>query len=112
MTDAAAKRSRDQFFVILAGIAGYSLILIAIVIGTFFAVKNAFERKDAEVAKAVEGAGPVEEAIAMEEEAPPQEEPAEEVHEDVGQDETIYEETDSLKIAKAFRKAGRSLKSE
>ena len=29
-----------------------------------------------------------------------------------GQDEVIYEETDSLKIAKAFRKAGRSLKNE
>lgn len=29
-----------------------------------------------------------------------------------GQDEVIYEETDSLKIAKAFRKAGRSLQNE
>lgn len=29
-----------------------------------------------------------------------------------GQDETIYEETDSLKIARAFRKAGRSLRNE
>ena len=29
-----------------------------------------------------------------------------------GQDETIYEETDSLKIARAFRKAGRSLHNE
>ena len=29
-----------------------------------------------------------------------------------GQDEAIYEETDSLKIARAFRKAGRSLHSE
>ena len=29
-----------------------------------------------------------------------------------GQDELVYEETDSLKIAKAFRKAGRSLRSE
>ena len=29
-----------------------------------------------------------------------------------GQDEEIYEETDSLKIARAFRKAGRSLHNE
>ena len=29
-----------------------------------------------------------------------------------GQDEAIYEETDSLKIARAFRKAGRSLRNE
>ena len=29
-----------------------------------------------------------------------------------GQDEKIYEETDSLKIARAFRKAGRSLHNE
>ena len=29
-----------------------------------------------------------------------------------GQDETIYEETDSLKIARAFRKAGRSVHNE
>ena len=29
-----------------------------------------------------------------------------------GQDEVIYEETDSLKIAKAFRKAERSLQNE
>ncbi len=29
-----------------------------------------------------------------------------------GQDETIYEETDSLKIARAFRKAGRSIRNE
>ena len=29
-----------------------------------------------------------------------------------GQDEAIYEETDSLKIARAFRKAGRSLHNE
>ena len=29
-----------------------------------------------------------------------------------GQDEMIYEETDSLKIARAFRKAGRSLQHE
>ena len=29
-----------------------------------------------------------------------------------GQDETIYEETDSLKIARAFRKAGRSIHNE
>ena len=29
-----------------------------------------------------------------------------------GQDEKIYDETDSLKIAKAFRKAGRSLMDE
>lgn len=29
-----------------------------------------------------------------------------------GQDETIYDETDSLKIARAFRKAGRSLRNE
>ena len=29
-----------------------------------------------------------------------------------GQDEVIYEETDSLKIARAFRKAGRGVKYE
>ena len=29
-----------------------------------------------------------------------------------GQDEIIYDETDSLKIARAFRKAGRSLRNE
>ena len=29
-----------------------------------------------------------------------------------GQDELIYEETDSLKIARAFRKVGRSLQHE
>ena len=29
-----------------------------------------------------------------------------------GQDEKIYEETDSLKIARAFRKAGRSIRNE
>ena len=29
-----------------------------------------------------------------------------------GQDELIYEEADSLKIARAFRKAGRSLQHE
>ena len=29
-----------------------------------------------------------------------------------GQDEVIYEETDSLKIARAFRKAGRGMKHE
>ena len=29
-----------------------------------------------------------------------------------GQEETIYEETDSLKIARAFRKAGRRLLNE
>lgn len=29
-----------------------------------------------------------------------------------GQDEIIYDETDSLKIARAFRKAGRSLCNE
>ena len=29
-----------------------------------------------------------------------------------GQEESIYEETDSLKIARAFRKAGRSLRNE
>lgn len=29
-----------------------------------------------------------------------------------GQDEVIYEETDSLKIARAFRKAGRMIQHE
>ena len=29
-----------------------------------------------------------------------------------GQEESIYEETDSLEIARAFRKAGRSLQNE
>ena len=54
-TDVHNKRNRDQFLVILMGLVGYGLILIAIVIGTFFAVKNVFARKDAEVAQAVSG---------------------------------------------------------
>lgn len=54
MTNARRRRNRDQFLIILIGLIGYGLILIAIVIGTFFAVKNAFARKDAEVALAVQ----------------------------------------------------------
>ncbi len=53
ITDAKKKRSRDQFYIMLIGLIGYGLILIAIVIGTFFAIRNTFNNKDAEVARAV-----------------------------------------------------------
>ena len=55
-TEARKKRNKDQFLIVLMGLVGYGFILIAIVIGTFFAVKNAFAKKDAEVAAAVEQA--------------------------------------------------------
>ena len=42
ITDAKRKRSRDQFYIVLMGLIGYGLILIAIVIGTFFAIRNTF----------------------------------------------------------------------
>ena len=48
-TEARKKRNKDQFLIVLMGLVGYGFILIAIVIGTFFAVKNAFAKKDAEV---------------------------------------------------------------
>ncbi len=62
VSEAKKKRNRDQFYVILAGLIGYGLILIAIVIGTFFIIRNTFNKKDAEVARAVAGseAGTVE----------------------------------------------------
>ncbi len=70
--EAKKKRNRDQFLVVLIGLVGYGFILIAIVIGTFFAVKNTFIKKDNEVEAAVEKA--------MSESAPPSEEaPQEEV---------------------------------
>lgn len=55
VSEARKKRNRDQFYVILAGLIGYGLILIAIVIGTFFVIRNTFNKKDAEVARAVAG---------------------------------------------------------
>ena len=58
-TDAKRKRTRDQFYIVLMGLIGYGLILIAIVIGTFFAIRNTFNKKDAEVAAAVAAAGTV-----------------------------------------------------
>ncbi|MCR5419718.1 MAG: carboxypeptidase-like regulatory domain-containing protein [Lachnospiraceae bacterium] len=54
ITDPGKKRAKDQFYVVLMGLIGYGLILIAIVIGTFFIVKNTFKKKDEEVAKAIE----------------------------------------------------------
>lgn len=57
ITDAKRKRSRDQFYIVLMGLIGYGLVLIAIVIGTFFAIRNTFNKKDAEVAAAVTAAG-------------------------------------------------------
>ena len=97
MTDAAVKRSRDQFFVVLAGIVGYSLILIAIVIGTFFGVRNAFEKKDEEVARAVEQAGAAESADIEEEAAPAEMEITEGSGETgaVSDEETVYTEHDA-----------------
>ena len=53
ITEAKRKRTKDQFYIILIGLIGYGLILIAIVIGTFFAIRNTFNSKDAEVAEAV-----------------------------------------------------------
>lgn len=46
-------REKDRFLVILIGLISYGIILIGIVIGTFFIVRNIFEKKDAEVSKAV-----------------------------------------------------------
>ncbi len=78
-TEARKKRNRDQFLVVLIGMIGYGFILIAIVIGTFFAVKNTFAKKDAEVAAAVEKArgeqSPAEAPEPEEEEEPEAAEP-------------------------------------
>ena len=64
ITDAKRKRSKDQFYIVLMGLIGYGLILIAIVIGTFFAIRNTFNKKDAEVAEAVAAAGSGQDAAA------------------------------------------------
>ncbi len=75
------KRSKDQFYVVLIGLIGYGFILIAIVIGSFFAIKKAFAGKDAEVAIAVEKARDNPQETAKEEqkeEAAPEEKPKEE----------------------------------
>lgn len=53
LTDIHRRREKDKFFVILMGLISYGIILIAIVIGTFFIVKNAFEKRDKEVSEAV-----------------------------------------------------------
>ncbi len=47
--------SRDRFFVVLVGLISYGIILIAIVIGTFFLVRNSFNKHDAMVSEAVAG---------------------------------------------------------
>ncbi len=46
-------RGKDRFLIILIGLISYGIILIGIVIGSFFIVKKTFEKKDAEVSKAV-----------------------------------------------------------
>ena len=46
-------REKDRFLIILVGLISYGIILIGIVIGTFFIVRNLFEKKDAEVSSAV-----------------------------------------------------------
>lgn len=61
ITDVQKKHDKDRFLVILMGLVGYGLVLIAIVIGTFFAVKNSFEKKDAEVAEAISQGLPADE---------------------------------------------------
>lgn len=53
VSEAKKKRNRDQFYIVLVGLIGYGLILIAIVIGMFFIIRNTFNKKDAEVARAV-----------------------------------------------------------
>lgn len=90
MTNARRRRNRDQFLIILIGLVGYGLILIAIVIGTFFAVKNTFARKDAKVAQAVQGSSDKE----PEEEAVPEEVPEPETvqEEEAVQEETVFNE--------------------
>ncbi len=47
------RNERDRFYVILVGLISYGIILIGIVIGTFFIVRNAFEKGDAEVNDAI-----------------------------------------------------------
>ena len=49
----SGNRGKDRFLIILIGLISYGIILIGIVIGTFFIVKNTFEKKDAEVSRAV-----------------------------------------------------------
>lgn len=49
----SGNRGKDRFLIILIGLISYGIILIGIVIGTFFIVKNIFEKKDAEVSRAV-----------------------------------------------------------
>lgn len=46
-------REKDRFLIVLVGLISYGIILIGIVIGTFFIVRNLFEKKDAEVSSAV-----------------------------------------------------------
>ena len=49
----SGNREKDRFLIIMVGLISYGIILIGIVIVTFFIVKNTFEKKDAEVSKAV-----------------------------------------------------------
>ncbi|MCR5357947.1 MAG: carboxypeptidase-like regulatory domain-containing protein [Lachnospiraceae bacterium] len=93
-TEARKKRNKDQFLVVLIGLVGYGFILIAIVIGTFFAVKNTFAKKDAQVAEAVkqDGSQPVSDDSKpaddkAEDEAPAEEAGIPETQEEVKEDE-------------------------
>ncbi|MCR4807601.1 MAG: hypothetical protein K5857_07980 [Lachnospiraceae bacterium] len=86
------RSERDRFLVVLMGLISYGVILIAIVIGTFFLVKKSFEKKDAMVAQEVgtgssieivkgqsdDGSGDEEAEASQEEEPVPEELPSHE----------------------------------
>ena len=53
--EAKIKKDKDEFSLIIIGLISYGLILIAIVMGTFFAVKNVIRTKDSEAQMMVSG---------------------------------------------------------
>ena len=103
-TDLHRKRNRDRFLVILMGLVGYGLILIGIVIGTFFIVKNTFARKDAEVAEAIAQGTPVDEPEEAPKEDTAEPEPVAEPEEEI--EETEYNEH-SIDVAEYMSGDGR-----
>ena len=78
-----SKRKKDQFSVTVVGIVIYSLILIAIVSGTYLGIKTFIKSREAVVSEAVKAAeeemeeAHKEEAAAQAEEAPVEEIPEE-----------------------------------
>ena len=84
--DVHNKRQRDKFYIILFGLIGYSLILIGIVIGTFFIVKGIFKSRDKEIESTFAAEQvveePVESTVADEEEILPELQVVDEVKEE------------------------------